>query len=212
MVNTAVFYQGGFRSPHKLNTYPGGSVKMQANRSWLLGHSMGGAIVMLVADTDPDSILGIINVEGNFTLEDTFWSRKIISDPPDIWDKKYDRMLGDIPECLSRWGISNTTQRVQWLRHVMANQPPSTVYAMACALVKETADPEYLQVVSRVVQRIPTHLIAGERSAAAWGVPEYVRKQAASNHLQPDTGHLMMLEQPAEFCRIVDDILLSSRG
>ncbi len=35
---------------------------------WLLGHSMGGAVAMLVADRIPERIAGVINVEGNFSL------------------------------------------------------------------------------------------------------------------------------------------------
>ena len=53
--------------------------------AWLLGHSMGGAVVMLMADQRPELVAGIINVEGNFTLKDAFWSSKIIAKSPDEW-------------------------------------------------------------------------------------------------------------------------------
>lgn len=43
----------------------------------LLGHSVGGAIAMLAASLLPGSVRMVINVEGNFTLNDAFWCRRI---------------------------------------------------------------------------------------------------------------------------------------
>src|ERR1700712_5158374 len=36
--------------------------------AWLLGHSVGGAVMMLAAERAPDRVRGVISVEGNFTL------------------------------------------------------------------------------------------------------------------------------------------------
>jgi pimeloyl-ACP methyl ester carboxylesterase len=43
--------------------------RLSTPKVWLLGHSMGGGIAMLVADRRPERIAGVINVEGNFTLK-----------------------------------------------------------------------------------------------------------------------------------------------
>ncbi|MEE9334145.1 MAG: alpha/beta fold hydrolase [Granulosicoccaceae bacterium] len=37
------------------------------DESWLLGHSVGGAVVNMFAAQYPEQVAGIINVEGNFT-------------------------------------------------------------------------------------------------------------------------------------------------
>ena len=53
--------------------------RLDAARVWLLGHSMGGAVAVLLADRWPDLIAGLINVEGNFTLKDAFCIISVIN-------------------------------------------------------------------------------------------------------------------------------------
>src|SRR5215475_8097790 len=43
----------------------------------LVGHSMGGVIAPLFAAAHPHLVASIVNVEGNFTLKDAFWSRRL---------------------------------------------------------------------------------------------------------------------------------------
>ncbi len=176
--------------------------------AWLLGHSMGGAVVMLVADQRPELVAGIINVEGNFTLEDAFWASRIIVKSPGEWADEYRRMQQDVAATTKAWRIEPTGQRVEWLASILAHQPAGTIHAMSKAIMEETGDPSYLDMIRRVVERgVPIHLIAGERSAEAWDVPDFVRAAARSSTAIADAGHLMMLEQPDAFCRGVDSIL-----
>ncbi|MBU0705293.1 MAG: alpha/beta fold hydrolase [Chloroflexi bacterium] len=175
---------------------------------WLLGYSMGGAVAMLVADQRPERVAGIINVEGNFTLKDAFWAQKIVTKSPREWSEVYQVMRRDLPACLAKWGIEPNAQRIAWLDLLLDHQPPETVYAMSQAILEETADPFYLDAVRRVVARgVPLHLIAGERSAAGWDVPTFVRQAALSYIEIANAGHLMMLEEPAAFCQVVDSIV-----
>ena len=177
-------------------------------RAWLLGHSMGGAVAMLAADRAPEMVSGVINVEGNFTLKDAFWSSRIISKTPEQWATEYERMQQDVGGWLTCCGVEPTTRRVEWAGMILAHQPPATVYRMSRALVEETQRPEFLQTVGRVIDRgLPVHLLAGEKSAAAWDVPDFVRRTAASYAEQPAVGHLMMLEDPDTFGRLVDRCL-----
>ena len=43
----------------------------------LVGHSVGGAIAMLLASKEPAMIRGVVSIEGNFTLKDAFWSASL---------------------------------------------------------------------------------------------------------------------------------------
>ena len=182
--------------------------RMDRGAVWLLGHSMGGAVVFLLAARHPELVEGVISVEGNFTLKDAFWSGKIIEQAPDTWKREYASLRGDVVAFLRRCGVEPTGTRPSWMAEILDHQPASTVYAMSEATMKETAAPEHLAAVRKVVERgVPIHLIAGERSAAAWDVPTIVREAARSDVTQPDTGHLMMLEDHEKFCSLVDDIL-----
>ena len=175
---------------------------------WLVGHSMGGAVAMLVADRIPDRIAGVINVEGNFSLKDAFWSARIAEQDLEDWTRDYRRMQGDCAGWLQECGIEPSDERIPRAEAVFANQPAETVYAMSNAIVRETAVPDYMDCVRRVVERsCPVHLVAGERSAADWDVPDFVRRAARSYTEQPGAGHLMMLEDPDAFCQIVNKIM-----
>ncbi len=175
---------------------------------WLLGHSMGGAVAMRVADRIPDRIAGVINVEGNFSLKDAFWSARIAEQSLGDWTRDYRRMQCDCADWLEKCGIEPSDERIRRAEAVFANQSAETVYAMSNAIVRETAAPAYLDCVRRVVERsCPVHLVAGERSAADWDVPDFVLRAAGSYTEQPGAGHLMMLEDPDAFCQIVNEIM-----
>lgn len=179
--------------------------------AWLLGHSMGGAIAMMVADQHAERVTGVINVEGNFTLKDAFWSKTIAASSLDDWSERYRAMRRDVEDWLRRCSIEPNAQRIEWATRMLDNQPPETVHAMSQAIIAETGAPTYLEAVRRVVDRgLPIHLIAGERSAGDWDVPRFVRDAARTYTEVPGAGHLMMLEEPDAFRAAVNTILTSS--
>jgi pimeloyl-ACP methyl ester carboxylesterase len=175
-----------------------------ARPAWLLGHSVGGAIVMLAASIVPERVLGIINVEGNFTLDDAFWCRRIAHLRPEDWAVEYLLMQADPLSWLGRSGIAPTLERVVWARRILNHQSASMVQALARAVVDETGHPDYLATVKHVVdQGTPLHLLSGAKSHADWHVPVWARKAAASRSIVAETGHMLMLEAPRQFCEVV---------
>jgi pimeloyl-ACP methyl ester carboxylesterase len=168
-------------------------------------------VATLLLDRHPGRITGLITQEGNFTLKDAFWSGTIARMDPDAWAGEFGRMRQDPVAWLGRSGVEASPERIAWAEHILHNQPAATVHAMSRAIVRETGDPEYLAAVRRFVDRaVPIHLIAGERSAAGWDVPDFVRRSARSDVVMPGCGHLPMLEQPDAFCREIDRILATA--
>jgi pimeloyl-ACP methyl ester carboxylesterase len=176
--------------------------------AWVLGHSVGGAVAMLLADMAPDLVRGLISVEGNFTLKDAFWTGRIAALPDPDWAAEYGAMEAAPAAWLERSGIEASDERIAWAREILANQPYTTVQTMAQSVLDTTGAPDYLGCVGRVLARAtPLYLVGGEQSAAGWDVPDWVLSQARRVCVQPKTGHMMMLEDPAGFCRIVESIL-----
>jgi pimeloyl-ACP methyl ester carboxylesterase len=175
--------------------------------TWLLGHSVGGAVAMLVADRVPELVAGLISVEGNFTLNDAFWCARIAATPADEWQAQYRALVDDPHGFLARGGIAESAERLAWADAILHHQQAAAVHATATSVIKETGAPAYLELVRRVVGRTPIHLLAGARSAAGWDVPDWVRAAARSSVVMPDTGHMMMLEDPAGFCGRVREIV-----
>jgi pimeloyl-ACP methyl ester carboxylesterase len=176
--------------------------------AWVLGHSVGGAIAMLLADLAPELVRGLISVEGNFTLKDAFWTGRIAALTDTDWAAEYGAMEARPAAWLDNSGIEASDERVAWAREILSNQPYTTVQKMAQSVLDTTGAPGYLGCVGRVLARAtPVYLIAGEQSAAGWDVPDWVLSQARRVCVQPKAGHMMMLEDPAAFCRIVESIL-----
>lgn len=176
--------------------------------AWLLGHSVGGALAWLVADLAPDLVRGIVDVEGNFTLKDAFWCGRIAALPDAEWAAEYGAMEDAPAAWLERMGIEASDEHIAFAREMLANQPYTTLQRLAQSVLDVTGVADYLELVRRVLLRgTPLWLVGGEQSAAGWDIPEWVMTAARSIHIQPKTGHMMMLEDPAGFCAIVARIL-----
>lgn len=181
--------------------------------AWLLGHSVGGAVMMLAAQEVPELVRGLISVEGNFTLKDAFWCSRIAPMLDADWAAEYGAMEDDPAAWLERIGIEASDERVALAREVLENQPYTTIQAMARSVLEVTGAPGYLEGVRRVLGLgVPLYLLGGELSAAGWDIPEWVLALACASLVQPKAGHMMMLEDPAAFCGIVGDIVRRHAG
>lgn len=177
-------------------------------KCWLLGHSVGGAVVNILASQCPDLVEGIINVEGNFTINDAFWCESISHKELKNWEIEYEQIRGAPEKWLEESHISITPQRLEWAKSILAYQEAKTVQAVAKAVVRDTANQEYESIVSQVAEsNIPTYLVAGEHSLNDWDIPENVRKTAVKLCVIKESGHMMMLEKPNEFCKLVEQII-----
>ncbi len=172
----------------------------------LLGHSVGGAVSALVAIKRADLVQSLTSVEGNFTLKDAFWSAQIAQKSPEDVADIVDGYRAD-PDAWIGGAIAHPTALSarlarEWLDHQLA----STLQAQARAVVKATGHEGYLQELRRIMTSdMPVHLIGGARSADGWDVPAWANDLCTSRIDIPDTGHLMMVENPDAFARAVLD-------
>lgn len=170
----------------------------------LLGHSVGGAVCALVAIARPDMVDSYISVEGNFTLNDAFWSSQIA--------KKTDEEVAEIvegyradPDAWMAGAIEKQTEltsrvAIEWLDH----QPASTIKAQARAVVVATSQESYLLKLRQLLASdMPTHLIAGDRSAGGWDTPDWADQLCNTRTNISKAGHLMMIEAPEKFADAV---------
>ncbi|MGH8781199.1 alpha/beta fold hydrolase [Paraburkholderia sp.] len=173
----------------------------------VVGHSVGGAIAMLLAHAHPQSVRRIVNVEGNFTLADAFWSASVGR----MSEQEADAMLAGFRSDPLAWlggSVPHVTPDMHdiaagWLAH----QPASTLRAMGQSVVTTTGDNRYLAMVREVFERHPVYLLAGKRSRDEWNAPDWAIEQCASFQTLEDCGHLMMLEQPDAFVAAIERCL-----
>jgi len=164
----------------------------------LVGHSLGGAVVVHLAHRHRELVGSIVDLEGNFTLVDAFWSKGIAAGNEAEAEAMLERHRADPVGWLTAQEIEPTPPTVAWALEALRAQSARSMRSMARSVVDVTARPDYLEEVRAIVARgTPFHLMAGERSAGAWDVPDFVRRAAATSTVLPGVGHMMMLEDPS---------------
>lgn len=170
----------------------------------VVGHSIGGAVATFFAARHPAMTASLTSVEGNFTLQDAFWSTKIAAMPLAEVTGILDGYRADPASWLAGAGVTPTEWTMAVGRQWLDNQPASTLQAQAAAVVAATAGPGYLAMLRGLLEQgLPLHLIAGADARAGWHVPDWVLAAAASTTNIAASGHLMMLQAPEQFAATV---------
>lgn len=170
---------------------------------FLVGHSTGAAAAFLYAHRFPTLVAGLVSAEGNLSGADAFLSARLAAKSP----AEMEHWLADArsrPEDwmhLERVKITPDSKQlmIEWLDY----QPGPVIQAMARSVVTETFAPHYADMVARVMNDIPTHLVLGSRSQSISAVPPRFRALAKSFSVIPDASHLMMVDAPDAFQAIV---------
>ena len=175
---------------------------------WILGHSVGGAIANLFASQYPHRVQGIINVEGNYSLKDAFWCQSISEKSDQEWKEEYQSICDNPKQWLEDSNIATSSRNLTWSKEILSYQDAETVQAVAKAIVRETASSIYQSTIQTMIEnKTPIHLIAGEYSIDGWDIPTIVKESAIKTHIMPNTGHMMMLEEPEAFCDLIKHII-----
>lgn len=178
------------------------------DQAHLVGHSLGGAVAVIFASRYPEAVASIVDVEGNFTLKDAFWSQQFARMDKSEADAVLESYRADPRAWLASSGIDATEEQVELAASMLAAQPTSTLQAMAGSVVQTTSDASYLEEITAILDRsIPFHLVAGERSRDGWDVPAWVLQRATSMTIQTGVGHLMMLEDQHRFLSIIRQLI-----
>lgn len=158
---------------------------------------------MAFAHRFPNPVASVINVEGNFTLDDAFWSAQLARMTPGEVSVLLAADRSDPARWLRNSGIEPTDELVRSAAELLDFQPAATIHAMARAVVDFTGRPGYATLLREVFAQTPVHLVAGQRSRSGWAVPDWALAAAASYTEIPEAGHMVMLEAPHEFGQVI---------
>jgi len=174
----------------------------------VIGHSVGGAVGLLLASDHPELVASYTSVEGNMTLNDAFWSAEIAKTPIDAVNNIIDSYKADVAGWIRGAGVEPTPEQLDIAAQWLDNQPGTTIKAQANAVVTETGRVDYLERFDTLTRnKIPVHLLAGETSFSGWDVPKNIVDKSSSMTKAPGCGHLLMLENPTLFAQLVTRVL-----
>ena len=167
---------------------------------YLVGHSVGSVIATLYAHRHPNSVLGLVSVEGNFSIADAFWSAELARTPPD----EAEALIATYRDDPAAWfGGTSDPYEIESARAMLAFQPTSTLQATAASVVAVTGAQTWEPLLRAVFARTPVHLVAGEHSRPSWHVPDWALAAAHSYTEVAGVGHCMMFQRP----EVVGDLL-----
>jgi lipase len=171
---------------------------------YVVGHSVGGVIATLYAHRYSREVLGLINVEGNFTLADAFWSAEIAKKPA----AEAEALLEGYRADPAAWFDGTTDPyEIESARATLAFQPASTLRATAASVVAVTGASTWEPLVRDVFDKTPVHLVSGEMSRADWNVPDWALRAASSYTELPGVGHMMMFQRPEAFGDVLASLI-----
>lgn len=165
----------------------------------LVAHSVGAVIATAFAHAFPEQVRAIVNVEGNFKLDDAFLSRRFANQTASELDSLLQLWRSDPQSWLRENGVRASTQRIAMAHELIDFQSGATLRAMARAVLEYTGGPRYEQILREACERTSLHLVAGTRSRAGWHVPEWALERANSYTEIRGSGHMVMLEAPRAF-------------
>jgi len=155
----------------------------------LCGHSMGGLVVMEIAELEPQRALSLINLEGNLTLEDCFVSGLVAGSTLAEFEEK------------GRRDLENDFREEGFHEYADSFVQASTValYKSACHTVEESSTPlverlSKIKNVCYVYGDANKGVYPGEKLLHAAGVPVFYIE---------DAGHSMAVENPQQLYSVI---------
>lgn len=166
----------------------------------LVGHSVGGAVAVVVADRYPHLVASLTSIEGNFTLKDAFWSSQLAQMPSSGVETILSGYRQDPAGWMASAGVPVSDWTLSLARSWLENQPAATIKAQATAVVEATKSKAYLGTIRKLMRSgLRVNLIAGARSAEGWDTPEWANRLCSMRINIAGVGHLMMAESPDKF-------------
>ena len=97
----------------------------------LVGHSVGGAVAMLFAQAHGERVCSLVSVQGNFSLDDAFWSAAVAR----MSAREAEAMLAGFRADPAGWlasaGVAVDARSLGIAERWLAQQPAGTLQVMA---------------------------------------------------------------------------------
>ena len=162
----------------------------------VIGHSMGGSIAILLADSRPDLVSHLIVAEGNLDSGPGFVSGRIVSVPEQVFvTSKYHEFRQQMADA----GFHDYAGTVR-------ASDPVCLYRSAISLIAER-EPSYRDRFYRM--RMPRTFIFGEQTLPDPD-EQLLREKGIDVQIVPSAGHDMMGGNPDGFASAIADAIANA--
>jgi len=164
----------------------------------LIGHSMGGLVALLFAERYPEKIDALINVEGNLSPGDCFFSRKVAGyGPGGFTEEAFREFVLDLSQSEKR-GVREyaATLRKSADRDAYADYSLSLVQCCDnCNLLDR-----FLSL------KVPKLFIYGSQNCRLPYLPELKESDCTVREV-PESGHFPAYDNPREYYSLISDFV-----
>ncbi len=175
--------------------------KIKAKRVILIGHSMGGSVIVHAAKKLPKTVIGLIGIDTLHNVEDKFTSEQLealVGPFLNDFQKNADGFVR------SMFQPGTDPDLVNWIAADMSAAPDFVAISAIREYLGEFVSGEAAEIFKQV--RLPVRMI----SADLWPIDyEANRRHMLSFNavIMPKTGHFLMMERPEEFNDILADTI-----
>jgi pimeloyl-ACP methyl ester carboxylesterase len=164
------------------------------NSFHLIAHSMGGLVGLEIINQSPPQVLSFINLEGNLTLEDCFFSGKIIEQSfdsfKDFGRKKIEKSLTSMSSYFETFKKASTT----------------ALYLSAEWTVKDSQNPALIQ--NFIQLQTQKCYIYGENNRGIYPAEKQLLESNVPVFYINDSGHSMAEENPSELYSLISKFIV----
>jgi pimeloyl-ACP methyl ester carboxylesterase len=164
----------------------------------LCAHSMGGLVALELAELEPERVLSLVDVEGNLTPEDCFFSGRIAALP-------LEEFAGD-----GRKKLEQSLRMAGWKDPAMREYLETFRRASTVALYRSAADTVAESngpLVDRLARVARSCYVYGEKNRGVFPGEKMLLAAGVPVFYVPEAGHSMATENPAGLFRIVGSFI-----
>ncbi len=175
----------------------------------LMGHSMGGMLGQIFAESFPHRVRGFVNVEGNITLRDCTYSIQAVERNGKPLQQK-DFIESEFPKFVERIAQKAKDDRAhRGYLHSLKLCDPASFHLNSQELVQLSQQGKLAARLAMLQRRFPVLYVAGSPSGVAPSSTQLLRNNRVPIEQISDSGHWPFLDQPDSFLRCLANFLHS---
>ena len=163
----------------------------------LVGHSMGGAIAILLALKFSERVKHLLVIEPNLRAHDAQLSREIIKYMESEFIQHYREFQSSAIETVKHWFVGFHQKNLDQYITELLKTTPISMYRSAQSLMSTTGDESFLSQFQQLA--LPKHFLVGEETLKIRQIPEELTTGNIQTMIVPGVGHMMMVDNPTIF-------------